>query len=119
MRPASKSAQKLEDSILIPWATYSRSSQATGQLRSHVHVRLKIENGPPPPLTMPSSVTSETILDTPSKARVLKVDANVIAYFGDYFHAFCQGMHNAITIVTPGNSVRRDPSNTASARNPS
>jgi hypothetical protein len=66
---------------------------------------------------MPPPVTSETILDTPSKARVLKVDANVIAYFGDYFHAFCQGMHNAVTIVTPGKSVRRDPSNTASARN--
>jgi len=82
-----------------------------------VLVRLKIEKGYGNQITMPSPVTSETILDTPSKARVLKVDANVIAYFGDYFHAFCQGMHNAVTIVTPGRSVRTDPSNTASARN--
>jgi hypothetical protein len=64
---------------------------------------------------MPSAVTPDAILEySPTASRVLKVDANVIAYFGDYFHAFRQGL-----IAAPASSVRIDPANTASAQNPS
>jgi len=64
---------------------------------------------------MPSAVTPDTILDySPTAPRVLKVDANVIAYFGDYFHAFRQGLIAAP--VSPAHTVQ---ANTASAQNPS
>lgn len=60
--------------------------------------------------------TPEQILETPSTPRVLKVHANVIAYFGDYFQAFCAGMK---LTVSPVNSSRKGQSNTASSRSPS
>ena len=68
---------------------------------------------------MPSAVTPDAFLDySPTGSRVLKVDANVIAYFGDYFHAFCQGMRNAVELtVAPVSPFRKDPSNIASSRN--
>jgi len=70
--------------------------------------------GPLKPQDMP---TPEQILETPATPRVLKVDANVIAYFGDYFQAFCEGMHNAIELtVSPVKSSRKAQSNTASSR---
>jgi len=48
------------------------------------------------------------------------VDANVIAYFGDYFHAFRTGLarYKPPTVTQP-NSFRKVPADTASARNPS
>lgn len=60
--------------------------------------------------------TPEQILETPATPRVLKVDANVIAYFGDYFQAFCEGMRFT---VGPLSSSRKVQSNTASSQNPS
>lgn len=62
---------------------------------------------------MPSSATPESILEH-SYPRVIKIDANIVAYFADYFHALRQGLS-----VTPGKNVRKARSNTASAQNPS
>lgn len=62
---------------------------------------------------MPSAVSPDAILDySPTAPRVLKVDANVIAYFGDYFHAFRQGL-----IAAPASSAHTVQANTASAQN--
>jgi hypothetical protein len=62
---------------------------------------------------MPSPVTPETILETaPKKTRVLRVDANVVAYFGDLLSAMRKGLSEGLV-----NSVRTGQSNTASAQN--
>lgn len=64
---------------------------------------------------MPSAVSPDAILDySPTAPRVLKVDANVIAYFGDYFHAFRQGL-----IAAPASLAHTVQANTASAQNQS
>lgn len=64
---------------------------------------------------MPAAVSPDYILESaPRAARILKVDANVIAYFGDYFHAVQKGL-----TVNPAKSVRRARVNTASVQNPS
>ena len=68
---------------------------------------------PPPPI-QPDSILEYV----PKAARVLKVDANVIAYFGDLFHAFQEGLRQSPN-VTPVTSARRAPGDTASAHNPS
>ena len=65
---------------------------------------------------MPVTVSPDYILEASRAARILKVDANVIAYFGDYFHAVREGLK---TTVTPVKSVRKVRVNTASAQNPS
>jgi hypothetical protein len=68
---------------------------------------------------MPSPILPESILDyAPTEPRVLKVDANVIAYFGDYFHAFRTGLlrYKKPTVVQPS-SFRKVPVDTASAQN--
>ena len=77
--------------------------------------------GAPPSITMPSPVSPESILDdAPTGPRVLKVDANVIAYFGDYFHAFRTGLARyKPSTVTQANSFRKVPADTASAHGPS
>ncbi len=44
-----------------------------------------------PPSTEPPSISPDQILDyAPRKARILRVDANVLAYFGDMIHAMRQ-----------------------------
>jgi hypothetical protein len=64
---------------------------------------------------MPPPVTPEEILETaPKKTRVLCVDANVVAYFGDLLSAMRKGLSEGLA-----NSVRTGQSNTASAQNPS
>ncbi len=64
---------------------------------------------------MPSPVSPQEILDNaPSEPRYIRVDACVIAYFGDFLHAFHQGITEA-----PQRFGRTIPSNTASAHNPS
>jgi hypothetical protein len=69
----------------------------------------------PPPAVLP-----ETILEcAPTESRVLKVDANVIAYFGDYFHAFQTGLRQAkrsTLSAAPASSAHTAPANTASDR---
>ena len=85
---------------------------------------LKKNECPRPPIfCMPPPITPEAILDAaPKKTRVLRLDANVIAYFGDLFHAWKVGMKRGIIsghLKGPATSGRTDPSNTASARNPS
>ena len=72
---------------------------------------------------MPSSMKPDSILDNaPKGVRIISVEANVIAYFGDLFHAWKVGMKRGIIsghLKAPVTSGRTDPSNTASARNPS
>jgi hypothetical protein len=60
--------------------------------------------------------TPETILEAADTLprRVIRIEANIIAYFGDYFNALRQGLTAA-----PASSVHRDQSNTASAQSPS
>jgi len=73
--------------------------------------------------TMPSSMTPDSILDNaPKDVRIISVEANVIAYFGDFFQAWKAGIKRGIIsghLKGPAMSGRTDPSNTASARNPS
>ena len=63
-------------------------------------------NNPPP----------ETILEAAEALprRVIRIEANIIAYFGDYFNALRQGLTAA-----PVSPARRAQSDTASAQNPS
>jgi len=61
--------------------------------------------------TMPSSATPEAILEHTCE-RVIKIDANIIAYFADYFHALRQGLN-----VIPATSAHTAQSDTASAHN--
>lgn len=68
---------------------------------------------------MPSNISPEQIMDTaPKKNRVIAVEANVIAYFGDFFHDWKEGIKRGI-IVGPVKSGHTDPVNTASAQSPS
>jgi hypothetical protein len=65
---------------------------------------------------MPSGVTPEQIADNaPKQTRIIAVEANVIAYFGDFFHAWKKGIRQGI-IAGPAKSGHTTPSNTASAR---
>jgi hypothetical protein len=64
---------------------------------------------------MPPPITPEAILEAaPKKTRVLRVDANVVAYFGDLLSAMRKGISEGLV-----NSVRKGQSNTASSQNPS
>ena len=78
---------------------------------------------------MPSSVTPESILDH-KYSRVINIDANIIAYFADYFHALKQGLSgkdsksqalgpSQALSATPATYDHTAQSNTASAHNPS
>ena len=72
---------------------------------------------------MPSSATPEAILEH-TCSRVIKIDANIIAYFGDYFYALRQGLIVSPATkqglnVSPANYAHTSQSNTASAQNPS
>lgn len=67
----------------------------------------------------PPGISPEQILEhAPREAKVLRLDANVIAYFGDLLNAFRQGVKQGIT-EAPVTSAHTAPSNTASARSPS
>ena len=60
-------------------------------------------------------MTPDEILDAaPTETRLIKMEANVIAYFGDFFHAWKQGLKQEIT-DGPARSVHTAPSNTSSA----
>ena len=66
---------------------------------------------------MPSPVSPQEILDNaPREPRYIRVDASVIAYFGDFLHAFHQGVGKGVT-EAPQRFGRTTPSNTASAHN--
>jgi hypothetical protein len=60
--------------------------------------------------------TPEIILEAAEALprRVIRIEANIIAYFGDYFNALRQGFTSA-----PVSPARRAQSDTASAQNPS
>lgn len=63
---------------------------------------------------LPPAISPDQILDyAPRKARVVRVDANTIAYFGDLFHA----MRQSLLTSTPGMSARKGPAGTASSQN--
>jgi hypothetical protein len=63
---------------------------------------------------LPPAISPDQILDyAPRKARVVRVDANTIAYFGDLFHA----MRQSLFIGAPGMSARKVPASTASSQN--
>ena len=65
------------------------------------------------------NISPDAILETaPKTNRILKVDANVIAYFGDFFHAFREGFRKSPS-VAPETIVRTIPANTASSQNQS
>ena len=61
------------------------------------------------------NVTPDEILETaPKGARVIRVEANVVAYFGDFFHAWKESVKREITCAPKtGHST---PINTASAQ---
>jgi hypothetical protein len=60
-------------------------------------------------------MTPDEILDAaPTNTRLIKMEANVIAYFGDFFHAWKQGIKREI-ICGPAKSDHKAPSNTSSA----
>jgi len=66
----------------------------------------------PPPV-----VSADQILDyAPTHSRVIPMEANVIAYFGDFLHAWKEGVATGITSA-PVTSSRTVPASTASARN--
>jgi hypothetical protein len=68
---------------------------------------------------MPPPVHPESILDyLPKAPRIIKVDANVIAYFGDFFHAFREGFRKSPSVV-PETIVQTTPASIASSQNPS
>lgn len=55
--------------------------------------------------------------NAPKGPRIIQVEANVIAYFGDLFQALKEGLKQAID--DPKMSARIIPRDTASAHNPS
>jgi len=64
-------------------------------------------------------LTPDEILDAaPKGTRAIQVEANVIAYFGDFFHAWKEGVKNQI-IYGPAKSDHKAPSSTSSAQGPS
>jgi hypothetical protein len=76
-----------------------------------------------PPSTMPSSASPESIVEYTCN-RDIKIDANIIAYFGDYFNALRKGLSVTPETkqefnVTPAMNAHTVQSNTASAQNPS
>lgn len=69
---------------------------------------------------MPCPLTPDQILElAPRQPRPLLVEANTIAYFGNLFASLKSATSNAALIATPAKTVRKAPSSTASARNPS
>ena len=83
--------------------------------------------------TMPSSASPESIVEYTCN-RDIKIDANIIAYFGDYFNALRQGLSVGPATkqefnvgpatkqefnVGPAMNAHTVQSNTASAQNPS
>ena len=64
-----------------------------------------------------ASPTPDEILDAAPATRLIKMEANVIAYFGDFFHAWKQGLKREIT-DGPVTYVHTAPSNTSSAHSP-
>jgi len=68
---------------------------------------------------MPTTITPEQIYEyAPRQTRTLHVEGNVIAYFGDFFHAWKKSIHTGIT-ANPVKSGHKAPINTASVQNPS
>ena len=117
-KPALKSVVSPLASLAIVW-NYSKPSwshivRRWYLVRDWSQPPLKKNECPWPPMSrMPSPVTPETILETaPKKTRVLRVDANVVAYFGDLLSAMRKGLSEGLV-----NSVRTGQSNTASAQN--
>ena len=46
---------------------------------------------------VPPAISPDQILDhAPRKARILRVDANAIAYFGDLFHAWKVALRQSV-----------------------
>ena len=74
-------------------------------------------NGQPPANLY--TMTPDDILErAPKGPRIIKVEANVIAYFGDLFQAMKQGIKHALN-APPSTSGHTDPSNSASAHSQS
>ncbi|NDG73559.1 MAG: hypothetical protein EBY32_20100, partial [Proteobacteria bacterium] len=66
---------------------------------------------------MPSPTPDEILDAAPTTTRIIKMEANVIAYFGDFFHAYKEGLKREIT-AGPATSAHIAPSNTSSAHSP-
>jgi len=69
----------------------------------------------PPSIT--GMLTPDDILEkAPKGPRIIKMEANVIAYFGDLFQAMRQGIKQTLS-APPLTTAHTAPSNTASAHN--
>jgi len=103
-------------SILIGQIVWSRCSEVTGHRRSQGRGRRrKTKRGVATVTSMPPPIQPESILEyVPKASRVLKLEANIIAYFGDLFYAFQQGLS-----ASPVTSARKAPADTASSQNQS
>lgn len=74
----------------------------------------------------PPAVSPDQILDHAPKvkARIVKVDANVAAYFGDLFFGLRKGLKDSVggpavpSKPAPQKSVHKGPSSTGAAQNP-
>jgi hypothetical protein len=63
----------------------------------------------------PPNISPDTILETaPKTNRILKVDANVIAYFGDFFLSVERGLRVSAAPLKPAHTA---PKYTASSQN--
>jgi hypothetical protein len=67
----------------------------------------------------PYTMTPDDILENaPKGPRIIKIEANVVAYFGDLFQAMKQGIKHTLS-APPSTSGHTAPSNTASAHSQS
>lgn len=52
------------------------------------------------PLSQPPAISPDQILDyAPRKARIVRVDANVVAYFGDMLHSLSSRLKSTVLPV--------------------
>jgi hypothetical protein len=56
----------------------------------------------------------DILMNSPKDTRIIRVEANVIAYFGDFFHAWKEGVRRGLS-GGPVTSAQTAPTNTASA----
>jgi hypothetical protein len=67
----------------------------------------------PPAPALPPAVSPDQILDyAPRGSRILRIDANIVAYFGDLFQSF-----RSTTTAILASRDHKAPTNTASSRN--
>ena len=62
---------------------------------------------------MPNMTPDEILETAPKGVRVIRVDANVVAYFGDFFHAWKESVKREI--ISAPKIGHSSPANTASS----